>query len=526
MATLHVKSTNSKPWLEGAVVPDDKIEKDPVAAQYRDVFEGLGHLTSYQYKSSLKSGSKPYAVTTPRRIPQPYHQKVKEEINRIKTLGVLEEVTEPTEWTSPMVVVPKHNGDVRICVDYSHLNQSVNRKHYQLPTAEEIFAKLREVKYFTTLDASSRFWQVPLAKESSKLTTLLTPHGRVRFTPLRFGLNSRTEIFHKAMSTMLEGFDGAIRCVDDVLVWVSTKEEHDRRLHQVFNQFRQQGLRLNASKCKFRASQVKYFGHNITSDGVQPDATKLQSLLSIATPISREELRRFNGMAASLGKFVPNLLEVTGPLRDLLKKVLEWYWGPAQEAAFGRLKKLLASAPVLPFYSPTAPTIVSANASSYGTEAVSMQEQKEGRRAPIANASRTLTEAEKRYSQIDKEGLAITWACERFERYLLRRQKAFILKTDHKPLLPIMNAKDINQCPKRLQRLEIRLTRFHYHVQYVPGKDLTVADALSRCPMANTSNNMANDIETYISAGTLAGLPAPDALFANIRQATEKDPQL
>ena len=155
-----------------------------------------------------------------------------------------------------------------------------------------------------------------------------------------------------------------------------------------------------------------------------------------------------------------------------------------------------------------------------------MQEQKEGTRARIAYASETLTEAEKRYSQIEKEGLAITWACERFEQYPSVRLKAFILETDHKPLLPIMNGKDINQCPPRLQRLKIRLTRFHYHVQYVPRKDLTVADALSRCPMGNTGNNMANNIETYISAVTLAGIPASDALLADIRQATEKDAQL
>ena len=195
-----------------------------MAAHYRDVFEGLGHLTSYQYKISPKSGSKQYAFTTPRRIPLPYHQKVKEERTRMKTLGVLEEVTEPTEWTTPMLVVPKPNKDVRISVDYSHLNQSVNWEQYHLPTAEKIVPKFERSKYFTTLDAASGFWQISLVKESSKLTTFLTPHGRFRFTRLSFGLNLGTEIFHRAMSAMLKGIEGTICYVCDVLVGKAQKK--------------------------------------------------------------------------------------------------------------------------------------------------------------------------------------------------------------------------------------------------------------------------------------------------------------
>ena len=197
-------------------MPDTKVQQDPIAAQYEDVFEGIGHLKSHPYKITIKENATPYAVSTPRRIPLPYHQKVKDEIARMQSLGVIDEVTQPTEWViSPMVVVPKQSGNIRIRVDYSHLNRSVKREHYQLPTAEELFAKLRGAKYFSTLDAASGFWQIPLAEESSKLTTFLTPHGRFRFTRLPFGLNSGSEVFHRVMSDMLEGIEGAICYIDD-----------------------------------------------------------------------------------------------------------------------------------------------------------------------------------------------------------------------------------------------------------------------------------------------------------------------
>ena len=144
---------------------------------------------------------------------------VKDELTRKLTLDVTEEVSQPTDWVSPMVVVPKHSGEVRICVDYSHLNGAVKREHYQLPTVEELISKLQVEKYFTTLNAVSGFWQIPLAEESSILPTFLTPHGKFRFTRLAFGLNSGSEVFHRAMATMLEGIEGGT-CYIDVASWV------------------------------------------------------------------------------------------------------------------------------------------------------------------------------------------------------------------------------------------------------------------------------------------------------------------
>lgn len=210
----------------------------------------------------------------------------------------------------------------------------------------------------------------------------------------------------------------------------------------------------------------------------------------------------------------------------MLKDDSVWIWGPTQQKAFEDLRHLCINTPVLAFYSPTAETIVSADASSYGLGAVLLQVQPDGRRAPVAYASRALTTAERAYAQIEKEALAITFACEKFQQYLLGQTSPFIVETDHKPLLSIMNIQDWSQCPPRLQRLKIRLARFFYTVVYVPGKELLVADALSRAPTEDENFAGHADLDYYVQAVMLPGLPVSDVLFTRLRQATRDDSQL
>ena len=195
----------------------------------------------------------------------------------------------------------------------------MKRERYQLTTADELFAKVRGARYFSTLDASSGFWQVPLTEESSHLITFMTPQGRFHFTRLPFGLNSGPEVFHRVMCNVLEGIEGAECYIDDVLIWAETQELHDARLKQVLERCRQRGVRLNASKCHFRRPQVKYFGNCLSAAGIHPDRSRVQAMLSMEAPKTREELRRFNGMVAYLAKFLPSHSQVTRPLRELLK---------------------------------------------------------------------------------------------------------------------------------------------------------------------------------------------------------------
>ena len=201
-------------------------------------------------------------------------------------------------------------------------------------------------------------------------------------------------------------------------------------------------------------------------------------------PKSPSDVRRFLGMANQLGKFLPTLAEMSKPLRDLLSKNNMWRWDEPQMKAFQAVKKALNSSPVLTFYRPDSDTIISADASSFGVGGVLLQKQLDGSWKPIAFASRSLTTTEQQYAQIKKEVLAITWCCEHFSDYLLG--KTFHINTDHKPLVPLLSTKNLDELPVRVQCFKMRLLRYSFTISYVAGKHLITADTLSRAPVLNS----------------------------------------
>ena len=187
---------------------------------------------------------------------------------------------------------------------------------------------------------------------------------------------------------------------------------------------------------------------------------------------------------------------------------------------------MLTTTPTLAYFDPAKPTFVSADASSYGLSGVLLQEHEEGLRR-IAFCSRTLTKAETHYAQIEKECLASVWACETFDRYLVRLE-TFVLYTDHKPLVSLINSKDLSETPSRCQRMLMRLMRYKplaagHDREYVPGKNMTVADMLSRNPMkAEASTHLSEDVDLHVNAVT-SSWPVSDAKLDQIQEETKKN---
>ena len=293
--------------------------------RFPKVFNGLGQ-TTWEYKIRLQKGAKPFALMTPRKVPLPLMDKVKEELSRLESLGVITKVDEPTEWCAGMVVVPKTNGKIRICVDLTKLNQSVLRETYPIASVEETLGKLAGAKVFSKIDANYGFYQIRLAEESRSLTTFITPFGRYCFQRLPFGISSGSEVYQKHMVEMLEGMPGVVCHIDDILIFGSSQEEHDQNLMRVMNKIESVGLTLN-EKCEFSKNSIKFIGHIIDSEGIRADPDKVKAIKEMPNPKNVSEVRRILGMVNQLGRFSPNIAEKTKPFRELLKTTNKWYWG-------------------------------------------------------------------------------------------------------------------------------------------------------------------------------------------------------
>ena len=225
-------------------------------------------------------------------------------------------------------------------------------------------------------------------------------------------------------------------------------------------------------------SHVTYVGHVLSAEALSPDSKKVETISKMNYQVSKEELQRYLGIMTYLAKFIPNMSQISAPLRQLLDKSADWQWHDEHSKAFDELKKQITTAPVLQYYDATKETVLSVDSSSKGLGAVILQQEK-----PIAYASRALTKAETNYAQIEKEMLAIAFGCERFHDYLFGHETIKV-ETDHKPLESIFK-KPIHRAPPRLQRMLLRVQPYNLTVSYKKGSQLFIADALSRHYLPN-----------------------------------------
>ncbi|KAJ1526442.1 hypothetical protein ONE63_009576 [Megalurothrips usitatus] len=507
-------------------------------AEFPEVFRGLGCINySRPYCIVLKEGAVPHAVTAPRRVSVKLREKVREELQRMVKMGVISPVDEATEWCAPMVVALKANGGVRICVDYTELNKNVRRERYLMPSVDETLALLGDAKWFSKLDANHGYYQLAMEDASKKLTTFITPFGRFCYNRLPMGLTSAGEHFQKRVGEVLVGLAGVVHLADDILVYGQTKAEHDARLAAVLSRLREKRVTLNKDKCVFATQRTKFLGYVIDAQtGVQPDPDKVAAIVGMPAPTCAADVNRFLGMVNYQLKFMPHLSTLTQPLRDLRREDVDFMWTPVHSKAFEEIKKSLIAAPALAFFDPKKSTRVSADSSSYGLGAVLEQLHTSWEYdgvvhrdiwRPVYYASRTLTDTEKRYAQIEKEALALTWACEKFAMFITG-DPDLLLRTDHKPLVSLLGDKPLSELTPRLQRMRMRLMRFSFKIEHVSGKALHSPDTLSRAPQQPTGPvddaDVLTDGEVELHArAVVADLPVADPVLRMVQEGQQRD---
>lgn len=494
--------------------PSQELNKESVLSDYKDLFEGIGVIPG-TCKLHLKPDAIP-VVNPPRRVPEALRNRLHEELDRMENNDIIAKVNTPTDWVNSLVVVEKPNtGQLRICLDPKALNDAIRRPHYPMPTLDDVTSQLAECKYFSLLDITHAYWSVRLDEESSYLTTFSTPFGRYRYLRLPFGIKSSQDIFVQKIDEIFGDLTGVRTIVDDILISGRTRIEHDRNLTATLQRARENGIKFNPDKCRIGLSEVPFFGHVITSSGLKPDSTKIEACVNVEAPKTRGELETFLGMVTYLQKFAPNLAEITSPLRMLLKKDVEFVWDQPQSDAFSKVKQVITQSPVLAYFDPKKPVYIECDASMNGVGAAIMQDGQ-----PVAYASKTLTQTERNYANIEREMLAIVFACQRFHQYIYGRH--VIVHSDHKPLSAIMK-KPLHAAPPRLQRMMLSLQKYDLDVRHVSGKEVPIGDFLSRQPMSDCSEIEGLDLHVHT---VLSSMTYTDRSLENVRNETRTDLQM
>ncbi|XP_047520687.1 uncharacterized protein K02A2.6-like isoform X2 [Pieris napi] len=405
--------------------------------------------------------------------------RVDAELDAMLQAGVVEPV-DHSDWATPLVIASKADGGIRICADYKvTLNRALMIDRYPVPRIDELFSDLSGNKYFTKIDLSQAYNQLELDSESKAYTVINTHKGLFKYNRLVYGLASSPGIFQKFMANLFKDIPDVITFYDDILLKSRDFKSHLETIEKVFSILQNNGLKIKKNKCNFLASEVKYLGYIIDKDGIRVDPDKVKAIVGMVYPKNVSELKSFLGMVNFYGKFIKNLSTHLAPLYELLKAGKQFIWSKESSLAFNKVKKLLCSAEVLVHFDISAESIVTCDASSYGVGCVLASRAPNGSERVVAYASRSLTPAERHYSQIHKEALAIIFAVDKFHQYLYGRK--FTLKTDHKPLVSIFGPNSAVPCTaaSRLQRWAIKLSAYDFNIEYIKT-DKNTADALSR----------------------------------------------
>uniref|UniRef100_A0A914Y244 RNA-directed DNA polymerase n=1 Tax=Panagrolaimus superbus TaxID=310955 RepID=A0A914Y244_9BILA len=372
------------------------------------------------------------------------------------------------------------DGRSRLVIDYSTgLNDQLEEPCYSLPLPEDIFSRFSGCTVFSQLDFADAYHQLELDEESQKLTTVSTTFGQFRYKRLGFGIKTAVSDYQEAMDKMLDDSPAA-SYLDDVLIGSKNVEEHTKHLEMVLARIMEWGFKLNPKKCKFYCSSIRFLGKIIDSSGIHPDPEKIAAIQKMAEPTDVKTLRSFLGLVNFYQSFIPAFREIREPLDDLLKNDAPWSWNVREKAAFNGIKDKLAAECMLTHYDPRLPITVAADASDTGMGGVISHICHDGSEKPIQFFSRSLNAIQRKYSQTEKEGLALITAIKTFHRYLEGRK--FTLYTDHKALLAIFDNKKSKPvlAANRLHRWSLFLASYDFDIRYTKTTDFGQADALSR----------------------------------------------
>ena len=473
----HVQCVIDK--LPEQLTKEQKLAAADCIRQNADVFSrndddiGRTHVLSH----TIDTGSSRPVKQQLRRHPQAYLPVIDEHVEDMRRRDIIEPGTGP--WASNVVLVRKPDSSLRFCVDFRSVNALTLKDAYPLPRIDSCLEALGSAKYFSTLDAGSAYWQVPMADEASRdRTAFVTRQGLWRFKVLPFGCCNAPAVFQRLMDIVLAGLQWQIclAFLDDVIVFASTFEEHCRRLELVLKRLRQARLKLKPGKCKMFQLETRFLGSIVSGSGIAVDPEKIAAVVSWPQPTTVTEVRAFTALAGYYRRHVKGFSDIARPLHELTRKKQPFVWGERQQDAFERLKECLVSAPVLAAPVDEGRYVVDTDASGQALGAVLQQEQ-EGQLRVIAYASRALLPTETAYCTTRLELLGVVYALRQFRHFLLCRH--FVLRTDNAALTSLLKTPEPLAQQARWLNL---IAEYDFELIHRPGEQNRAADGLSRRP--------------------------------------------
>ena len=439
--------------------------------QFKEIFSDVPTITNLdEHKIDLTDDRpircKPYPV------PLHLEDALNKEIDSMLNAGIIE----PSEdyYASPLVLVKKPDGSIRVCVNYKALNAKTLVSPYPMLSTDDIMDKLGGSKFYSKFDLCKGYYQIPLEENSRKYSTLICKRGLYRFTVLPMGLVSAGATFTRMMRKLLNGTENLDSYLDDVLCHTKTWEEHISSLRVFFTRVQDANLRLKPSKCELGGNSVSFLGHKVTEDQRSPD--NLNKMMEANRPQNKKQVMAYLGMAQFHSSYIPHYSTIVSPLTNLLKKNMpdKIVWGDDQERSFQTIKSHLLSEPVLKLPDLGKPFVIRTDASDVGMAACILQEY-DSILFPVVFASKKFCPAETRYTISERECLAVVWGINKFKKYLMGAK--FTLETDHAPLSIL---KTSNTSSPRLQRWCLSLQCFDFTVKYIKGDTCLWSDFLSR----------------------------------------------
>jgi len=454
--------------------PDQRKLIEGLCARFPEVLTPkLGLTTLMEYEIRLTDNepvrSHPYKLAPPKM------EALRKIIDELLKQGVIE--PSRSQYSSAAFLVPKPNGKYRMVLDYRKLNAKIEIDSVPLPDLHSAFDWFGKARFFTVFDLNQAYHQIPLKEESRHLTSFCVPWNLYQFRRVPMGIAVGAQTLTRLLDSIFHDvkFKFVFNYLDDLLVYSETFEEHVNHLEVVLERLKEAGLTVNPEKVDFAQPEISFLGHLVSSRGISVDPSKTQGIRDFPPPRDAKGIARFIGMINFYRRFIPNVAEIAAPLNALRKKGAKFEWGEAHQSAFDRLKEAIMQPPVLRMPDFSRPFILQTDASSSAIAAV-ISQTFDGVRQPIAFASRTLTQAEKKSSSVyELECLAVVFGVDKFRRFL--EHSEFLLETDNQALSWLLAH------PRQLGKIGrwvVKIAAFKFKVQHVRGSQNLIADALSR----------------------------------------------